>query len=122
MKTLTIFYDNFCPNCTTFSKLVLKLNWLKLIKIKELRNEFHTKTFSTIDLELAKQQMASFDTKWHYGYNSLFYIFARLPIFWVFIPILYILKILNLGQLIYSELALKRRIIPIHCDAEICDI
>lgn len=119
---LIIFYDNFCLNCTKFSKLVQKLDWLKLINVKELRNELHIKTFPNIDFELAKKQMASFSTKWHYGYNSLFYIFARLPIFWVFIPVLYILKITKLGQLIYCELALKRKIIPIHCDSEICDI
>ena len=66
--------------------------------------------------------MASFGTKWHYGYNSLYLIFVRLPLFWLFIPILYIIKITNLGQILYKELALKRKIIPIHSDAEICDI
>jgi hypothetical protein len=101
---------------------VQKLDWLKQMKIKELRNEIHTKPFPTIDLQLAKQQMASFGTKWHYGYNSLFFIFVRLPLFWLLIPILYLLKITKLGQLMYRELALKRKIIPIHCNAEICDI
>lgn len=122
MKPLTIFYDNFCPNCNKFSKIVQKLDWLKLIEIKQLRNELHTNPFRDIDLQLAKQQMASFSTKWYYGYNSLFFIFARLPLFWIFIPLLYVLKITKLGQLMYSELALKRKIIPIHCDDEICDI
>jgi predicted DCC family thiol-disulfide oxidoreductase YuxK len=119
---LIIFYDNYCPICTKFAKLVQKLDWLKQMKIKELRNEIHTKPFPTIDLQLAKQQMASFGTKWHYGYNSLFFIFVRLPLFWLLIPILYLLKITKLGQLMYRELALKRKIIPIHCNAEICDI
>ena len=119
---LIIFYDNFCPNCSKFSKLVQKLDWFKLIEIKQLRNELHTNPFPNIDLQLATQQMASFSTNWHYGYNSLYFIFARLPLFWIFLPTLYILKITTLGQLMYRELALKRKIIPIHCDAEICDI
>lgn len=119
---LIIFYDNFCPNCTKFSKLVQKLDWLKLIEIKQLRNELHTKPFPSIDLQLAKKQMPSLGKKWHYGYNSLYFIFARLPLFWLFIPFLYLLKITTLGQLMYRELALKRKIIPIHCDDEICDI
>jgi predicted DCC family thiol-disulfide oxidoreductase YuxK len=122
MIPLTIFYDNFCPNCTKFTKLVQKLDWLKLIQIKQLRNELHTNLIRDIDVELAKQQMASFDTKWHYGYNSLYYIFVRLPLFWLFVPFLYILKVTTLGQVMYSELALKRKIIPIHCDTKICDI
>ncbi len=121
MKKLTIFYDNFCPNCTRFAKVVQKLDWLKLIEIKQLRNELHTNSFCNIDLQLAKKQMASFGTKWHYGYNSLYFIFGRLPLFWLFIPILFILKITRLGQILYNELALKRKIIPIHCDEEVCN-
>lgn len=122
MKELIIFYDNFCPNCTRFTKVVQKLDWLKLIEIKELRNELHTYSFRNIDLQLARKQMASFGTKWHYGYNSLYFIFARLPLIWLFIPILYILKITKLGQLIYCELALKRKIIPLHCDDDSCSL
>lgn len=122
MKPLIIFYDNFCTNCTRFSKLVGKLDWIKVIEIKKLRNEFETKQFSSINLELAKQQMASFSNKWHYGYNSLYYIFTRLPIFWPFIPLLFFLKITKIGQLIYRELALKRKIIPLHCDENSCKI
>ena len=121
-KSLTIFYDNYCPNCTKFSKLVQKFDWLQQIQIKQLRNESDINSFPEINLELAKQQMASFGTKWHYGYNSLYYIFARIPLFWLFIPILLILKITKLGQQMYSELALKRKIIPIHCGKEICEI
>jgi predicted DCC family thiol-disulfide oxidoreductase YuxK len=118
MKHITIFYDNFCPNCTRFSKIVQKLDWLNLIKIKQLRNELDVNSIYGIDLELAKKQMASFGTKWQYGYYSLFYIMVRLPLFWVFIPFLYILKITKIGQLIYVEFALNRKII--HCDTESC--
>jgi predicted DCC family thiol-disulfide oxidoreductase YuxK len=122
MKNLTIFYDNYCPNCTKFVNLVEKIDWLKLIQIKQLRNELDTNSFREIHFELAKHQMASYGTKWHYGYNSLYFIFARLPLFWLFIPFLYLLKITTLGQIMYNELALKRRIIPIHCDAETCEV
>jgi predicted DCC family thiol-disulfide oxidoreductase YuxK len=122
MRKLIIFYDNFCPNCTKFSKLIQKMDWLKLIEIKQLRNESHTNSASGIDLGLAKQQMASFGIKWNYGYNSLYLIFTRLPLFWLFLPILFILKITRLGQIIYNELALKRKIIPIHCDEKVCDL
>ncbi len=119
---LTIFYDNYCPNCTRFVKLVDKLDWLNRIQIKELRNELDTNLFPEINLELAKQQMASWSTKWYYGYDSLYFIFLRLPLFWFSIPFLYILKITKAGQIVYKELALKRKIIPMHCNAEICEI
>lgn len=68
--------------------------------------------------ELAKQQMSSLDTKWHYGYNSLYFIFVKLPLFGLFIPFLSILKLTNSGQILYSEWTLKRKIIPIHCNTE----
>lgn len=122
MKKLVIFYDNYCPNCTKFANLVRKLDWLKLIEIKQLRNELHTKAFPSMDMQLAKHQMASFCTKWEYGYNSLYFIFLRLALFWLFIPFLYALKLTKLGQFLYKELALKRKIIPIHCDDRVCDI
>lgn len=119
---LTIFYDNYCPNCTKFAKLIEKLDWLHLIEVKQLRNELDTTSFPDIDLELAKQQMASFGTKWNYGYASIYHIFARLPLFWLFTPIFYILKVTTMGQFFYKEFALKRKIIPLHCSTAICDI
>jgi predicted DCC family thiol-disulfide oxidoreductase YuxK len=121
LTTLVLFYDNFCPNCTKFAKLVQKLDWLQLLEIKQLRNELHTNSFREIDLHLAKQQMASFATRWHYGFNSLYFIFTRLPLFWITVPFLYVLKVTSLGELLYAELALKRKIIPIHCNDN-CEI
>lgn len=120
MLPIIVFYDNYCPNCTKFSQLIQKLDWLKLIRIEPLRNKLLTNSFPTINLELAKQQMASFHKVWNYGYVSLYYIFIRLPVFWIIIPILFILKISGLGQILYIQLALKRKIIPIHCDEKSC--
>jgi predicted DCC family thiol-disulfide oxidoreductase YuxK len=121
MKKIIIFYDSFCPNCSKFVEFIQNFNYLNLIEIKQLRKELDTNLFPDINLELAKQQMASFGTKWHYGYNSIYFIFLRLPAFWVFLPFLYILKITTFGQMMYIELALKRKIIPIHCDAKKCN-
>jgi predicted DCC family thiol-disulfide oxidoreductase YuxK len=122
MKTLAIFYDNHCPNCTRFSKVVKKLDWLKKIEIKQLRSKLDTNSYPEINLQLASKQMASFNSSWHYGYDSIFFTLIKLPLFWITIPFLYILKITRLGQLMYSELALKRKIIPLHCDVDICNI
>ena len=119
---LTIFYDNWCPNCSKFTNLIQKLDWLHLINFKELRNENHTNQFIEINIELAKQQMASYTNKWNYGYISLYLIFKRIPLFWITIPFFWLLKITNFGQYLYKELALKRKIIPLHCDSETCEI
>jgi predicted DCC family thiol-disulfide oxidoreductase YuxK len=119
-KNLTIFYDNFCPNCTRFTKLIQKLDWFKFIKIKQLRNPKDLNSAVGIDKNLAEKQMASFNGKWHYGFVSIYLIALRLPLFWVFIPVLYVLKISKIGQFFYTELAIKRKIIPIHCSEESC--
>ena len=119
---LTIFYDNWCPNCAKFANLIKKLDWIKLIDFKELRNKNHTAQFNDINIELAKQQMASYTNKWNYGYTSLFLIFIKIPLFWICIPFLWILQISGLGQYLYKELALKRKIIPLHCNSKTCEI
>ena len=120
MKKITIFYDNWCPNCTRFNKIVEKLDWFKLIDSKQLRNTNATQQFKNLNLELAHQQMASYTNHWNYGFVSIFLILSRLPIFWIFFPFLYIFKITGFGQLIYKELAIKRKIIPLHCDENSC--
>ena len=122
MKKLIIFYDNWCPNCSKFAYHIQKIDWLNLIDFKELRNEELTNQFIEINLELAKQQMASYTNKWNYGYISLYLIFLRIPLFWISIPLFWLLKITKFGQYLYKELALKRKIIPLHCDSETCEI
>jgi predicted DCC family thiol-disulfide oxidoreductase YuxK len=97
MNKLIIFYDNHCPNCTRFAKFITKFDWFKLLKIKQLRNAEHLNSISGIVQNLAEKQMATFGGKWNYGFVSIYLIFLRLPLFWVFVPILIILKITKLG-------------------------
>lgn len=62
--------------------------------------------------------MASFTNKWQYGYTTIFEISKRLPLFWVFIPLLWVLKILGVGQFLYIQLSVRRKIISIQCSDE----
>lgn len=117
-----VIYDNWCPNCTRFIKIVNKLDWFNLIDSKQLRSTQDTQQFKNLNLELAHQQMASYTNKWNYGFVSIFLILSRLPIFWIFFPFLYIFKNTGFGQLIYNELAIKRKIIPLHCDENSCKL
>lgn len=120
---MDIYYDNFCSKCTLFIKIIKKLDWLNLIKIKQLRNKEHIDTAMGINHILAEQQMASYNgNKWSYGYLTLFKIFIRLPIFWIFFPALFILKVTGLGQFFYLKLAVNRNIIPIHCKENNCKL
>jgi len=119
---MTIYYDNYCPNCSRFANLIQKLDWFKLVETKQLRNPQHINTAKGINNTLAEQQMASFDGKWNYGYKTLFKIFLRIPLFWLFIPLLWLLDISKFGQYLYLQLAVNRQIIPLHCTEESCEI
>lgn len=122
MKQLIIFYDNWCPNCTRFINIVKKIDWFKLIEYKQLRNNHDIQQYKNLNLELATQQMASYTNNWNYGFISIYSIFLRLPLFFIFIPFLFILKITGFGQFIYKELAIKRNIIPMHCNNNSCEL
>jgi hypothetical protein len=102
--------------------LIKRLDWFNKIQSKQLRNQFDTNQFPELDINLANQQMASFNGKYHYGYNSLYYIFCKLPLFWLLLPLFFVLRISKVGQFLYVQLALKRKIIPIHCDEFSCEI
>lgn len=119
---MIIYYDNCCPNCTRFANLVEKLDWLHALKVKQLRNAEHLKNALGINKKLAEKQMASFDGQWFYGFETLFRIFLRIPLFWIFIPIFWLLKISGIGQYLYLQLAVNRQIVPLHCTEESCEI
>lgn len=119
---MTVYYDNWCKNCSRFMKLAHKLDWFKLISSRELRNQDHTKSVVGLDLKLAEEQLASVSKeKWKYGYDSLYRIFIRVPLFWVAIPFFWLLKITKLGQYLYMQLAVNRQVIPLHCNKENCE-
>lgn len=120
MKKLTVFYDNWCPNCSCFVKVIKKLDWLNLIELKQLRNNNHIESYVGINSNRAAIEMASISEKWQYGYPSLYLIFLRIPIMWCLLPFFLLLKITNIGQYLYIQLAVNRKIVPIHCNGESC--
>lgn len=119
---MTVFYDNHCPNCIRFVSLIKKIDWLSLVDVRQLRNPIHIAHPNGINISLAEKQMASFDGHWSYGYITLFKIFLRIPILWLFIPIFWLLKISKFGQYLYMYLAVNRQILPLHCTEESCEL
>jgi predicted DCC family thiol-disulfide oxidoreductase YuxK len=120
---IIVLFDNWCPNCTKVASLIKKIDWLKLIEFQELRNDKIIQNYNKLDKELACQQMASYNNGiWVYGFSSIFQITKRLPILWLAIPFFYVLKLTGFGQFLYKQLAIKRKIIPLHCDMLTCEI
>ena len=117
MKKLIIVYDDWCPNCTRFSRIIEKIDFFNKVSLLRLRSD--NIQISGFDKDRALNIMASFENnEWKYGYDSIWRISFKIPVFWIFIPFLYLLKITGLGELAYNELAIKRKIIPLHCDED----
>lgn len=120
MKNLIIVYDDWCPYCIRFSKLIKKFDILRKIFFFKLRKD--SIDIGNFDNNLALKKMASYKNgKWMYGFESIYRILKEIPLFWFFIPLFYFLKITRIGDFLYDEFAIKRKIIPIHCD-ENCKI
>lgn len=120
-KKTIILYDNWCSNCRKFAQICQKLDWFKCLSFRELRNDFTQKTFTSLNTELATKQMASLEKGvWQYGFASIYRIFLKIPAFWIFVPLFFVLKFTGLGQFLYQQLAIHRKIIPLHCNQKEC--
>lgn len=114
MKKIVIVYDNWCPNCTRFSNSVKKIDWLGLVEHLPLRN---LPQGVNPDIDKALKLMAgTTGNGWTYGFSTIYKIIARLPLFWLVLPIFWILRVTSFGSYLYQQLAVNRNIIPIHCD------
>jgi len=118
-ESLTIFIDGWCGFCTRNAKWIKKFDIHNKIIIKDIRIE----SSEFIDIEVARKQMASIDQNQQisYGFDSIYKIAKRLPMLWLLVPFLFLLKILHLGDFLYNELAIRRKIIALHCD-ENCEL
>lgn len=99
-------------------------SWLKRLDIFNSICQADIRTYegTAISKEKGLAQLASINrsSRVFYGYDSIWQILVRLPLLWVFVPAFYILKVSRLGHWAYKELAIKRQIIPLHCNEEDC--
>lgn len=118
---MIVFFDNACPSCTTFTRVVRMLDWCNAIVFEALRTTQDNPIRATMNKDVAFQQIASYHNGvWTYGFASLFRMMWRLPILWVFVPLGYVLHFTGWGQHMYKLLAVRRKIIPLHCDTHRC--
>jgi predicted DCC family thiol-disulfide oxidoreductase YuxK len=116
---LTIFYDGWCPYCSRFARWVKRWDWLARVDTKDIRQTQDMQ----IDALRSLKQMASirYDAKVQYGFSSLLEVAKNLPVLYILVPFAYGLKIIGLGDFLYNALAIRRKIIPLHCN-ENCEI
>ena len=118
MSSFVIYIDSWCPMCVRFG------SWLKRLDIFNSICQADIRTYEGTAISKVKglAQLASINrsSRVFYGYDSIWQILVRLPLLWVFVPAFYILKVSRLGHWAYKELAIKRQIIPLHCNEEDC--
>ncbi|MCT4616571.1 MAG: DCC1-like thiol-disulfide oxidoreductase family protein [Marinifilaceae bacterium] len=120
-KTIIVYADSWCALCRKTSKYIRNNDYFNKIHIEDIRK---TKLPDNIDKDKAMHDVACYNIKTNkvsYGYDSVVLIFKYLPLFWVLYPLLFLLKLTGLGQLIYTQVSTKRRIIPVRCN-ENCEI
>lgn len=117
IRKLKVFVDAWCPMCTKFGKSIVKFDILNLISTEDIRtSEVPSQEFRNKGLKAIASIKDNGNI--YFGFDSILQISIRIPVFWLFVPALYILKITRIGDFLYSELAMKRTIIPLHCDQD----
>lgn len=116
---LLFVYDNGCPHCTGATHVFHKIDWLNKITSIQLRDGKIINQLPGLDTDKAQKEMAVFyKNKWSYGFDNFVVIFRKLPLLWIFVPFMYVLKWTKLGDFIYRKAALKRIIVPEYCEIQ----
>lgn len=118
-KTLVVFIDGWCAYCQRFGAFIKTLDLLNIIDIRDIRAKA-AETESDLDIERATRMIASKNItgRIYYGFNTLLQIAIRVPLLWVLVPVLFLARIAGIGDFVYNELAIKRKIIPVRCEEQ----
>ena len=74
--------------------------------------------------EMEKSLHVRHNNQWYKGYSAIIQIAKMLPALWIFVPIMYILKAIGLGDFIYKLVAKNRKLVPVNqcLDGEACQV
>lgn len=116
-KRVVLYYDNWCPKCMIFKRIITELDISKSIHFEGLRNINldHTK----IDSRRALEEMPSMnlENKVVYGFDSILRVSRYTVLLWPVFPFMWMLKVSGLGDWIYRKIAIDRKLV-FSCDEE----
>jgi len=105
---MIVYYDSFCKLCTNSSTIWKKLDW---------RNKLTFHSFRDLDnypVEMEKSLHIQKGKKWYKGYSAIIQIAKTLPLLWVFLPFLYLFKLIGIGDMVYKVIAKNRKLVPVN--------
>ena len=117
-KKLFIAYDDQCGFCSRGIKYLDAINYNGYLKFIPLsRSEDFFNKYSDFNIVEAKKYMIGYiNENKKIGFDLYIEIFKLNAILWIFLPILYIGKIFNIGNYIYKIIADNRYKIAGHCE------
>lgn len=123
--SLLVFYDGYCPLCRGSKKAIEKADWLHKIEFQSFREEGIMSEYNLYDKQ-PEERIYGFrlrDQRGYEGIQTILQIAKRVPLYWVFVPFLYIAIKIGLGQRFYDFIATRRKIVPVgQCDDQGCPV
>ncbi|SDC07744.1 Predicted thiol-disulfide oxidoreductase YuxK, DCC family [Shouchella lonarensis] len=121
---ISVFYDGWCPVCRKSMTRLQKWDRSNQLVFHSFR-EKEVLTRYQLDFERAEKRMITREERsgrMYEGIESVWLIARKLPVLWLFVPVLWIAMVLGFGQRIYDFLAERRAIIPVgSCEEEACE-
>lgn len=111
--------------CTSITQKWANIDTFQIIAFKSFRQQENIKD---INIPLDKLELEMYcknekKQKFYKGIDAIFQICLRIPLLWIFVPILYLSIVIGIGDWIYKYIAKKRKIVPIgHCTENTCSI
>jgi len=114
---MIVYYDSHCKLCTRTAKIWRKLDWRRQLIFHSFRDMKDYPPVMELELHIKK------NGKWQKGYPAIISIAKALPLFWPFLPFMYIAKWLGLGNRIYKVVAKNRTFFPVgQCENGVCEL
>lgn len=124
-KSLLVFYDGYCPLCRGSKKVIEKADWLNKIDFLSFREPGVMETYNLSGKNPERRIIGKRlpDRNTYEGIETIMEITKRVPLYWIFVPFLYIATKVGLGQWTYDFIAKRRKIIPVgQCGKQGCPV
>ncbi|CCQ94785.1 putative Membrane protein / vitamin k-dependent gamma-carboxylase [[Clostridium] ultunense Esp] len=124
----TVYYDGYCNYCSRTARIIHFLDCFGLFRVVSYRQDssylHYGLTFEDVDEEMHIIKKQNDRIKIYRGFDSVAEIVNNLPLLWMFVPFIYLLRISGLGYKLYPWIA-NNRMVPLNgqiCKNEACSI
>ncbi|PTQ55686.1 MAG: hypothetical protein BSOLF_1712 [Candidatus Carbobacillus altaicus] len=128
VPNFTVYYDGYCNYCSRTARLISFLDFFGMFRVISYRDDNsylqYGLSFEDVDKEMYIIKKRNDKIKIYRGFDSVTAVVNNLPLLWMLVPFVYILRISGLGYKLYPWIA-NNRMIPLNgqiCKDEVCSI